>query len=163
MTGLQTTLHQVGGNQSELTQGLWHWKWKHNLLICHKGVLVSRNCTCTLCKTEQEQNKLEKQDLKQEQKKNSSWQRTAHWMYKDSTIVWELTCHCCGLGSIIRPTQCKRNLKIVLNFVISSPPCYRFLFFSPQFFGFVHWLFKQTLQLQIWVGNTGQRATPWKC
>ena len=50
-------------------------------------------------------------------------------MYKDSTIVWELTCHRCGLGSIIRPTQCKRNLKIVLNFVISSPPCYRFLFF----------------------------------
>lgn len=50
-------------------------------------------------------------------------------MYKDSTIVWELTRHRCGLGSIFRPTQCKRNLKIVLNFVISSPPCYRFLFF----------------------------------
>ena len=50
-------------------------------------------------------------------------------MYKDSTIVRELTRHRCGLGSIFRPTQCKRNLKIVLNFVISSPPCYRFLFF----------------------------------
>ena len=90
-----------------------------------------------MCKTEQEQNKLEKQDLKQEQKKqktkkkkkNSSWQGTAHWMYKDSTIVRELTRHRCGLGSIFRPTQRKRNLKIVLNFVISSPPCYRFLFF----------------------------------
>ena len=50
-------------------------------------------------------------------------------MYKDSTIVRELTRHRCGLGSIFRPTQRKRNLKIVLNLVISSPPCYRFLFF----------------------------------
>ena len=57
-----------------------------NLPICHEGVLVSRNCTCTLCKTGQKQNKLEKQDLKQE-KKNSSWQRTAYWMYKDRRIV----------------------------------------------------------------------------
>lgn len=50
-------------------------------------------------------------------------------MYKDSTIVRELARHRCGLGSIFRPTQCKRNFEDCDNFVISSPPCYRFLFF----------------------------------
>ena len=70
-------------------------------------------------------------------------------MYKDSTIVRELARHRCGLGSIFRPTQCKRNFEDCVKLCYQFTSLLQVSFFSPQFFGFVHWLFKQTLQLQI--------------
>ena len=133
-----------------------------NLPICHEGVLVSRNCTCTLCKTGQKQNKLEKQDLKQE-KKNSSWQRTAYWMYKDRRIVPLHENSPVPVVAWVRfsdPHNIKVTWRLCETLLSVHFPATGFLFFFFfRFFGFVHWLLKQTLQLQIWVGNTGQRAT----